>query len=67
MEYTILRIVEVLRNEKWEVTQFKDLAIGDSFRMFEPDDMSPVTCDSKSEFIVTHLPFLENGIYGIAI
>jgi len=37
-----LRRIERLDNGKWSVVSMLDLKDGDRFRMFEPDDGSPV-------------------------
>lgn len=46
-----LRKVEVFRNNQWRRCRLNEVKSGEQFRMFEPDDMSPVVLDGKSEFI----------------
>jgi len=43
-----LRTVEILREDGWQKAEFTDIEPNDTFRMFEPDDGSPVT-DSHGE------------------
>lgn len=58
-----LRIVEVKKGETWETSRFKDLNVNDTFRMFEPDDMTPVKVDRKTEFVVLQTPHIESGVW----
>jgi hypothetical protein len=51
----------------WNEVELKDLAIGDLFRMFEPDG-SPVVFGGKKEFFAASKPtYDENGMYSLEI
>ena len=43
-----LRIIEILDKNGWREAEFVEIQPNDTFRMFEPDDGSPVT-DSHGE------------------
>lgn len=61
------RITYKLVDKDWVLTELQDLVIGDTFKMFEPDDMSPVVWQGRTEFIADAAPYNESGIWGIRI
>ncbi len=59
---TNLRKVEIFKDNSWVEIKFEDLEVGNKFRMFEPDDGSPVIDKGKefeaiTEWIVTKGPY----------
>lgn len=64
---TDVRIVYRLDENTWKLTTLQQLVVGDMFKMFEPDDMTPVTHHSKDIFMVTRSPELIGGIWGVEV
>lgn len=62
-----LRIVEVEKDGIWTEVNFRDLKIGDKFRMFDPPELSPVKDnEGYTEWFVTTNPApTKSGAYGV--
>lgn len=55
-----LRIVDKWVDDDWHRTTLKELDVGDTFRMCEPDG-TPV----GHEWVVTKTPTVQDGIWGV--
>ena len=67
-ETKLLRTVEIYKKDRWERIEFKELRIGDRFRLFEDD--STVVMDNKNckEWLVSSLPRINSdGVYEVEI
>lgn len=52
----------------WNRIEFSELLPGDLFRLYEPDDGSPVSNRSGvTEFIATSTPYLKDGVMTIEV
>jgi len=66
-ETKLLRTVEIYKKDRWERIKFKELKIGDRFRLF---DNGIVVMDNENckEWLVSTLPCINSiGVYEVGI
>ena len=64
-----LRKVEIFENGQWNEIEFKDLKLGNKFRLFEPDGERVIDKEkNEDEWMATSDAYLnENEVYQINI
>jgi len=67
-ETKLLRTVEIYKKDRWERIEFKELRIGDRFRLFEDDSTVVMDNENCKEWLVSSLPRINSdGVYEVEI